>query len=199
MWDEFRQKKKSERNVLRAARKQMLMSIPFSYQFQNYGNNFFLCVRTTAATNFFPFSFAFCWIATRILFFFFALFLSCSLALFLILMYTNFYSYGWNVFTMCRWMLSHIVYIYECFLSSLFLASFQNNIPSCFERCVFFSSSGGSSLCACYSFAISSSWGYGKKIIHEGRRGRRQQQQFFFTRSTKRRKIIKLAKFFFFY
>lgn len=37
-------RKKSERNVLRAARKQMLVS-PFSYQFQNYGNNFFFsCV-----------------------------------------------------------------------------------------------------------------------------------------------------------
>ena len=85
LWDEFRQKK-SERNVLRAARKQMLMSIPFSYQFQNYGNNFFfLCVRTTAATNFFPFSFAFCWIATRILFFFLLSFSHVRLLYFLYL------------------------------------------------------------------------------------------------------------------
>ena len=59
--------KKSERNVLRAARKQMLMSISFSYQFQNYGNNFFFLVCTyNSCTEFFPFSFAFCWIATRI-------------------------------------------------------------------------------------------------------------------------------------
>lgn len=97
---------------------------------------FLVCTNNSCNKFFFPSPSPFAELLQE--FFFFALFLSCSLALFLILMYTNFYSYGWNVFTMCRWMLSHIVYIYECFLSSLFLASFQNNIPSCFERCVFF-------------------------------------------------------------
>ena len=77
------------------------------------------------------------------------------------------------------------------FIVALFSFFPNNNIPSCFERCVFFSS-GGSSLCACHSLLFHHHEGIKKLYMRvDGGEGNNS----FFSRG-RRRKIIKLAKFF---